>query len=395
MQACFHQRKGLLPLCFAVLCLLASSLVSASDVADLHRAKMKHFIDDMPKVELHIHLEGTMTPDTVSKLARRNKFDYFETVADVESSLANRKPGLSGFLQHHEKQLTVLQTEEDFYTVTYDFLKNCKDNNIVYVEFFFDPQIHTTRGVPFDVVLRGILAGRDAGQKDFGVEANLIMSINREKSVDSAFKMLADAEPYRDNILGLGLDNGPEEGNPPAKFEAVYALAKKQGYYLTAHNDVDEKDTVQHIWESIEILKLDRLDHSLNAMEDLKLVDEINRRGLCLTGSPVQRASDPEPQEVERIRFLFQHGVCVSLHSDDPGEFASGYLSELLFNFQQAGNFTKRDMALMMLNAYEAAWLPEQEKKAYIDRFKTWADANGVRIGSHYFNKHYSNLTKG
>ena len=392
MQHGTHQPGSLSPLCFAVLCLLASSLVSAGDVVDLHRSKMKHFIDDMPKVELHIHLEGTMTPATVAKLANRNQFDYFNTAAGVESSLQNRKSGLSGFLQHHEKQLTVLQTEADFYTVTYDFLKNCKDNNIVYVEFFFDPQIHTTRGVPFDAVLRGILAGRDAGQEAFGVKANLIISINREKSVDSAFTMLAQAEPYRENLLGLGLDNGPEEGNPPAKFEAVYALAKKQGYYLTAHNDVDEKDTVQHIWESIEVLKLDRLDHSLNAMEDLELVDEINRRGLCLTGSPVQRVSDPEPQEVDRIKFLFQHGVCVSLHSDDPGEFASGYLSELLFNFQQAGKFTKRDMVRMMLNAYEAAWLPEQEKRAYIDRFKTWADANGVRIGAHYTDKHYSKL---
>jgi adenosine deaminase len=390
MKQTIHPQKFLSPLCIVAVGMLASSFVLASDVADLYRANMKHFIDDMPKVELHIHLEGTMTPATVSKLATRNEFDYFNTVADVESSLANRKPGLGGFLQHHDKQVTVLQTEKDFYTVTYDFLKNCKDNNIVYVEFFFDPQIHTTRGVSFDAMLKGILAGRDAGQIDFGVKANLIMSINREKSVNSAFQMLADAESYRDKILGLGLDNGPEEGNQPAKFEAVYALAKKQGYFLTAHNDVDEKDTVQHIWESIEILKLDRLDHSLNAMEDMELLNEINRRGLCLTGSPVQRTTDPEPQEVERIKFLFQHGVCVSLHSDDPGEFASGYLSELMFNFQQAGKFTKRDMALMMLNAYEAAWLPEPEKKAYIDRFKTWADANSVKIGSHYFNKHYS-----
>jgi len=145
--------------------------------------------------------------------------------------------------------------------------------------------------------------------KRFCVRANLIMIINREKSISSAFKMLKDAEPYKQDILGLGLDNGPEEGNPPSKFKDVYSLAKKQGYHLTAHNDVDEKDTVEHIWESINILKLDRLDHSLNAMEDFDLLNEVNKRGLCLTGSPVQRSTDVEPQDVERIRFLFNHGI--------------------------------------------------------------------------------------
>ncbi len=366
-----------------------------SSVITAHKKKMWDFISEMPKVELHIHLEGTMNPETVSKLANRNKFNFFNTTKAVEDSLASRKPGLAGFLQHHEKQVSVLQTEEDFFTVVYDFLKNCKENNIVYVEFFFDPQIHTARGIDFDDILKGILAGRDEAEKTFGVKAELIMSINREKSVASAFKMLQQAKPYKHKILGLGLDNGPEEGNPPSKFKEVYAEAKKQGYFLTAHNDVDEKDTVQHIWESINVLKLDRLDHSLNAMEDFELIDEINRRGLCLTGSPVQRTTDPEPQEISRIRFLFEHGVCVSLHSDDPGEFASGYLSKLLFNFQQAGKFTKRDMALLMLNAYEASWLPEQQKKTYIDKFKAWAEQNSVNIGVHYFNKHSSNFSKG
>ncbi len=361
---------------------------TADAVQTNYSKKMWSFISEMPKVELHIHLEGTMYPETVSILANRNGFDYFKTVKEVQQSLDSRPPGLFGFLQHHEKQVSVLQTQEDFYTVVYDFLKNCKDNNIVYVEFFFDPQIHTSRGIAFNDVLDGILAGREAGEKDFGVKSELIMSINREKTVESAFKMLKDAEPYKNQILGLGLDNGPEEGNPPAKFEAVYALAKNQGYYLTAHNDVDEKDTVEHIWQSINILHLDRLDHSLNAMEDFDLLREINRRGLCLTGSPVQRTTDPEPQEIERIRFLLQHNICVSLHSDDPGEFASGYLSQLLFNFQQSGKFTKRDMVLLMLNAYEAAWLPINEKKMYIDEFKTWAETQGVNIGEHYFNKH-------
>jgi adenosine deaminase len=157
-------------------------------------------------------------------------------------------------------------------------------------------------------------------------------------------------------------------------------LAKKQGYYLTAHNDVDEKDSVQHIWQAMDVLKVDRLDHSLNAVEDMSLIAEINSRGLCLTGSPVQRGSDPVPQDIPRIKFLFEHGVCISIHSDDPGEFDSGYLTHLMLNFQQGGKFSKRDMVRLMLNAFKAAWLSDKEKQFYIDKLKSWAAKNYVNI---------------
>ncbi|MCP3675158.1 MAG: adenosine deaminase, partial [Gammaproteobacteria bacterium] len=277
-------------------------------------------------------------------------------------------------------QMSVIQTEADFSTTVYDFLEKCKENNIVYVELFFDPQAHTSRGISFDVMMKGILAGRKAGQESFGIKMNLIISINRERSIASAVKMMEQAKPYKQHLIGLGLDSGPEEGNPPSKFKDVYAQAKKDGYLLTIHNDVDEKDSVAHIWEAMDILKVDRLDHSLNAVEDMELIAEIRRRGLCLTGSPVQRRSDPVPQDIPRIKFLFEHGVCISIHSDDPGEFESGYLSNMILNFQQAGKFSKRDMVRMMLNAFKTAWLPEDEKQAYVDALKEWAAERYVNI---------------
>jgi adenosine deaminase len=238
----------------------------------------------MPKAELHIHLSGTLSPKTVSKLANRNKFNYFNTAKEVKDSLANRTPGLMGFLNHHNKQMKVIQTQEDFSTVVYDFLEIAKSNNIVYVEMMFDPQAHTSRGISFAAIMKGILAGKQAGETEFGIQVNLIMAINRERSVESAFNMLKQAMPYKNEILGLGLDSGPEEGNPPSKFKDVYAAAKKQGYYLTIHNDVDEKNSVEHIREAINVLKVDRLDHSLNAVEDMDLLAEIRQKGLCLTG---------------------------------------------------------------------------------------------------------------
>ena len=365
---------------FVTLLGFLTSIAFASNLDGMSREEMKVFIDDMPKAELHIHLAGTLSPETVAKLANRNKFSYFNTVDEVVESIAARKPGLAGFLGHHNKQQNVLQTEEDFKTAVYDFLQKCKENNTVYVELFFDPQAHTSRGIDFDAMMKGILAGRVAGEKDFNIQLNLIISINRERSVESAINMLERAKPYKPHIIGLGLDSGPEEGNPPSKFKAVYAQAKIDGYFLTAHNDVDEKDSVAHIWEAINILQVDRLDHSLNAAEDMILMAEIIKRGLCLTASPVQRGTDYEPQDIPRIKFLFQHGVCLSLHSDDPGEFDSGYISQLMLNFQQAGQFSKRDMVRLMLNAFKTAWLADDVKKSYLDSLKKWAAERYVNI---------------
>jgi len=341
---------------------------------------MRAFLNAMPKAELHLHIEGTMPPATLVKLANRNGFDFFNTIEDVTASLANRPPGLDGFLSHHNKTVTVIQTKEDFYTITYDFLKAAKENNIVYVEFMFDPQIHTSRDISFRDVITGLDEGRKAAERDFGVKANMILAFNRERSVASAMEALEQAKPYKELITGIGLDSGPEEGNPPTKFKDVYARAKKEGYFLTAHNDVDEKDSVEHIWQALDILKVDRLDHSINSIEDMQLVREINKRGICLTASPVQRRRDPIPQDVERIKFMFYHGMCVSLNTDDPGEFETGYLNEMLFRFQQAGGFSKRDMVRFMRHAFSSAWLPDEEKNAYIEALKAWAAPNGVRL---------------
>ena len=341
---------------------------------------MRTYLAGMPKAELHLHLEGSLPAETVVALARRNGADEFLTVEEVEQSLRSREPGLGGFLDHYFRALEVLQTQEDFYQATYDLLERCRENNIVYVEFFFDPQAHTFRSIPFDAVLNGIHQGRLAGEKAFGVEANIIMAINREKSAESAFEMLDLAKPHRDKILGLGLDSGPEDGNPPTKFEAVYARAREEGYRLTAHNDVDQKNSVQHIWQSIDVLGVERIDHGINSIEDPELVAELNRRNVCLTASPVKRRADPEPQDLDRIRKMFDLGMCVSLHTDDPAQFETGYLTRMLTMVQEARAYTKAEMTRFVRNAFEAAWLPPDEKQAYLDRLDAYAAEHDVEI---------------
>ncbi len=341
---------------------------------------MREFITNLPKAQLHLHIEGSLSPETVARLSILNGCNYFKSAEEVSLSLMNREPGLEGFLQHYNKALKVLWTQEDFYYATYNLLETLKDNNVVYIELFFDPQAHTSRGIPFDSVMNGIDEARKDGEKTFNIKANLIMNANRERSVKSAFAMLDQAMVHRDKILGFGLDSGPEEGNPPSKFEAVYARAKKEGYHLTAHNDVDQKDSVQHIWQSINILKVERIDHGINSIEDPKLIDELKQRNICLTACPVKRCHDHAPQDVDRIKVLYELGMCVTLNSDDPAQFASGYLTELLISVQQASGYSKGDMVQFMLNAFEAAWLPRREKDAYIKSLKEYASAHGVDL---------------
>jgi adenine deaminase len=341
---------------------------------------MQEFITNLPKAQLHLHIEGSLSPKTVAKLALRNGCNFFTTPEAVSFSLENRKPGLEGFLSHYNKALTVLRTQNDFYYATYNLLKTLKANNIVYIELFFDPQAHTSRGIPFTTIINGIHKGRKNGEKTFGIKANLIMCANRERSVENALEMLDEAVEHRDKIIGFGLDSGPEDGNPPSKFKEVFARAKEEGYHLTAHNDVDQKDSVQHIWESLNILNVERIDHGINTIDDPKLIDELKNRNICITACPVKRRNDSDPQDVDRIKKLYTLGICVTLNSDDPAQFESGYLNELLISVQQASGYSKADMTRFMINAFEAAWLPREVKDNYVESVKKYASSYEVAL---------------
>ncbi|MEE9381165.1 MAG: adenosine deaminase [Hyphomonadaceae bacterium] len=339
---------------------------------------MQAYLEGMPKAELHLHLEGTLSPETIATMTNRNGLDYFNTAEEVTQSLADRPPGLMGFLQHHFKSQEVMQTGEDFHDAVYNLMENLHENNVVYADIFFDPQAHTSRGISFEEMFEGIDAGRKEGARDFGVKLNLIICIQRERSVESAMEMLDQAAPYRDRIIGLGMDSGPEYGNPPIKFQSVYARARSEGYYLTAHADVDVQDTLKHIWQLLNVIEVDRIDHGLNAVEDPALITALNSRGMCLTGSPVKRTTDPQLQDIDRISSLDQSGVCVSMHTDDPEEFDSGYLTRMMILFQQDSDYSRADMTRLMHNAYKALWLPEPEKQAYIQGLRTYAEQHDV-----------------
>lgn len=341
---------------------------------------MQEFITYLPKAELHVHIEGTLSSQTILKVATRNKISFpYKSVEEINNALAKRKPGLAGFLNHHYLVNSVVQTQVDFYEITYELLKKCKENNIVYIEMFFDPQFHTTRGIPFETVINGIHQGRCDGSEIFGVEANLIMCINRERSVESAFEMLEQARPHRDKIIGLGLDSY-EEKNPPRKFAEVYAHAQEDGYSFTAHCDVDQTNSVEHIWECIDILKVDRIDHGINSIEDPLLVEELKYRNICLTTCPIWRSTDPEPQDIKRIKKMYEVGLLVTLNTDDPAEFDSGYLTNLLIGVQEKSGYSKFDLVQFMINAFEGSWLSRSSKDVYLKSLLDYAALHEVNM---------------
>jgi len=336
---------------------------------------MRDFIEGLPKAELHVHLEGTVGPETVLKLAARNSLNYpLKTVKDVDDALNNKTVGLQSFLDLHYLLLSVIKTREDFHEVTYEFLRKCMENNVVYVELKFDPQFHTEKGISFDDMIRSIDEGRKDGYKDFDVETKLIMCINRERTVASAWEMMEQAYPYRHLITGLGLDSY-EQDNPPNKYTEVYEKAREQGYRVTAHCDVDQEDSTKHIWECIDLLKTDRIDHGVNSIEDPELVKYLIKRNITLTACPTWRSPYPRPRDLERIRQMYDMGLKVTLNTDDPAEFRSGYMNQTLIGAVEGSSYTKADLTSLMRNAFEGSWMPQPSKIRYIKALNEYTRA--------------------
>jgi len=337
---------------------------------------LDEFIAGLPKAELHLHIEGTLTAAQKWTIARRNKIKLpYESEAAIEAAQSYDAPDaasyLRKFLAFYYEGLDVLRTERDFRDITYEYLRGCRADNVRYLEISFDPQAHTSRGIPFATVIEGIESGRREGAADFGVDSRLIMCINRDRSVEGAHAMLDDARPYRALITGLGLDS-VEEDNPPIKFAAVYDRARADGYRLTAHCDVDQADIVDHIWQCLDILKVERIDHGINVIEDELLVATTKERGLCFTTCPTWRSIDRAPRRVDRIRVMHDLGLKVTINTDDPGLFSSRTLGTMLPPVAAAGHFSKEELATLMINAFESSWLPKEQRDGYVGEVRAY-----------------------
>lgn len=328
------------------------------------------FIEGMPKAELHVHLEGTLEPGLKFKLARRNALDL-PYATEEEMRAAYDFDDLPSFLKVYYEGMSVLVTEQDFYDLTYAYLEKAHSQNVVYAEMFFDPQAHTTRGVSYDTVISGIRRAQIDGAKNLGIKTQLIMCFLRDMTTDSAMEALEQSLPYKDWIIGVGLDSD-EKGNPPIKFKEVFARARSEGYLLTMHCDVDQQNSTTHIWQTLNDIGVDRIDHGVNSLEDEALCEEIIGRKLALTVCPISNGYVTDSTKTSEIRTMLERGMLATVNSDDPAYF-TGYMNENLIVTQHEAELSKDQVVQLAKNAFEGSWLPAADKDAYLRKLSSYA----------------------
>ena len=333
---------------------------------------MRRFIEDMPKAELHVHVEGTLEPELKFDLARRNGIEL--PYASVEEMRAAYDfDDLPSFLKMYYEGMGVLVTEQDFYDLATAYLTKAHSQGVIYAEMFFDPQAHTARGIAYDAVIRGIRRAQEDAQAKLDIRTQLIMCFLRDMSADSAMATLEQSLPYRDWIVGVGLDSD-EKGNPPVKFKAVFARARAEGYRLTMHCDVDQENSTLHLWQTLDDIGVDRIDHGVNSLEDEALCDEIVRRGLALTVCPISNQCITGSLKALEVRRMLEKGMRATVNSDDPAYFL-GYVHENLVATQEEADLSRDQVVQLAANAFEASWLPAEEKRALLGRLEEYASS--------------------
>jgi adenosine deaminase len=323
------------------------------------------FIHDLPKCELHVHIEGTLEPELKFRLAARNGLALpFKDEAEMRASY--RFHDLPSFHDLYYGGMEVLQTEPDFYDLAMAYLAKAHAQTVLYAEIFFDPQAHTSRGVSFDTVIRGLRRAQIDAEARLGIRSQLIMCFLRDFSAEYAMATLLESLPYREWIVGVGLDSD-EKNNPPAKFAKVFARARREGYLLTMHCDVNQQDSVAHIWDCVNLIGVDRIDHGCNALEDPALCQVLAERKLALTVCPISNAFVTDGPQTDVIARMMDLGMRVTINSDDPAYFG-GYVEENFALVQDKLDLNTTGLATLSRNAFEAAWLPRPVKDGYLAR---------------------------
>jgi adenosine deaminase len=333
-------------------------------------SELATFIEGLPKAELHLHLEGVLEPELKFELAARNGLDLpYGSVEEMRA--AYDFDDLPSFLAARYEGDSVLLTEDDFYDLGMAYFRKAHSQNVLYVEAFFDPQAHTTRRVPFSTVIRGIRRAQQDAEASLGLRSQLIMCFLRDLSAESAMETLEESLPYGDWIVGVGLDSD-EKGNPPVKFKEVFARARREGYRLTMHCDVDQENSVEHIWQCLDEVRVERIDHGVNALEDPALIREINSRRLGLTVCPISNRYVTGDLKAGEIKSMLDQGVRATINSDDPAYFV-GYMNENLAAVQEAVNLTRSEIVQLARNAFTVSWLAPEDRSRYLDSLEDYA----------------------
>ncbi|WP_199436115.1 adenosine deaminase [Vibrio owensii] len=323
---------------------------------------MNAFIQGLPKVELHLHIEGSLEPELLFELAQRNNIDI-----PYESPQALRKAyefeDLQSFLDIYYQGANALRTEQDFYDLTWAYLERCKADNVIHTEIFFDPQTHTDRGIEFETVINGIHRAMQDGNEKLGITSQIIACFLRHLSEESAIETLQSIVKHKDKIIGVGLDSS-ELGHPPEKFKRAFQQAKEAGLLTVAH--AGEEGPAQNIIDSVEMLGVSRVDHGVRCVEDASLVEALIESKMPLTVCPLSNIKLCVFDEMEQhnIVDLLRKGVAVTINSDDPAYFG-GYMTDNFMAVSNAHPMTKAELAQFTINAINASFISEALKAKY------------------------------
>lgn len=330
---------------------------------------MKDYIEKIPKAELHIHIEGALEPELAFEFAKRNNVQLsYNSVEELKN--AYQFTNLQEFLDLYHEVSKVLIFERDFYDITWTYLEKLHEQNVRHVELFYDSQSHTDRGVAFDTVTKGISRALKDGKEKLGISSYLILCFLRHLSEEEAMATLDNAVQYKDHIHGIGLASS-ELGHPPSKFERAFDRAREEGFRIVAH--AGEEGPVEYIWEAINLLKVERIDHGNRSMEDKKLLELLIANQTPLTLCPVSNLELCVIDKLEDhpVKKMLDMGILATIHSDDPAYF-KGSLNDNYIRTASALNLDKADIFRLAKNSFEASFLSDTEKKVLLNELEEY-----------------------
>jgi adenine deaminase len=334
---------------------------------------LETFIQGMPKAELHIHIEGSLEPEMMFEIAERNGL-ALRYASVEEAHRAYNFSDLQSFLDLYYEGMRVLVHEQDFYDLTWAYLQRVSSQNVRHAEIFFDPQAHTDRGVPFETVITGIHRALVEAEQQLDISSELIMCFLRHLSAEEAMETLLGSLPFREWIVGVGLDSS-ELGHPPEDFRAVFDEARKHGLLTVAH--AGEEGPPEYIWQALDDLKVYRIDHGVRCVEDPKLVERLREEQIPLTVCPLSNVKLRVFDSIQDhdLKQMLDLGLCVTVNSDDPAYFG-GYVDE---NFQaaQAGlHLSRDDIHWLVKNSFQASFLDKEPKQRLLEELDDYLAAH-------------------
>ena len=332
---------------------------------DVPRERLPELLCALPKAELHIHIEGSLEPELIFELARRNGVTIpYPDVGALRAAYAFTN--LQSFLDIYYAGASVLLREQDFEDMAWAYFERAAADNVTRAEIFFDPQTHTARGVSFATVIGGLTRAVERAERELGLSASLIMCFLRHLSEEAAFATLEEAAPFRDRFIGIGLDSS-ERGHPPEKFARVFARCRSLGFRLVAH--AGEEGPPEYVWTALDVLKVERVDHGVRSLEDPALVSRLARDRVPLTVCPLSNVKLCvfPTLGAHNLDRLLAAGLAATVNSDDPAYFG-GYLNRNFVETFAALPLGVREAYTLARNSFEASFLPPEAKARHIER---------------------------